>query len=77
MTSLELKDKIEALAPGTLAEVTDTTCHQDHYHAVVTSPAFEGKITLERHRMLYDLLKQEIDSGEIHALTLKTDVPKH
>jgi stress-induced morphogen len=76
MTPNELKKRIETLAPGTSAEVTDLTGTQDHYQALVISPAFEGKLMIEQHRMVYQLFQAEMTSGEVHALTLKTYTPK-
>jgi acid stress-induced BolA-like protein IbaG/YrbA len=76
MTPTELKARIESLAPGTRAEVTDLTGTMDHYQAVVISPVFEGKMMIEQHRMVYGLFKSEIDSNEVHALTLKTYTPQ-
>jgi acid stress-induced BolA-like protein IbaG/YrbA len=31
---------------------------------------------IEQHRMIFTLLKTEVDSGEVHALTLKTFTPE-
>ena len=45
-----IKDKIENSIPKTTAEVTgDGT----HFEATIVSVAFEGKSTLERHKMVY------------------------
>lgn len=76
MNPIELKRKIETLSPGTDAQVMDLTGTEDHYQAVVVSPLFQGKLSIERHRIVMDLLKEEIDSGEVHALTLKTYTPE-
>ena len=39
----------------------------------MTSDAFKGKMQPARHRMVYGLLKEEMDrAGGIHALQLKT-----
>jgi acid stress-induced BolA-like protein IbaG/YrbA len=76
MTPQQLKARIEQLAPGTQAEVVDLTGTMDHYQAVVVSPAFAGKLMMEQHRMVYGLFKSEIDSNEVHALTLKTFTPE-
>ena len=75
MTPDQLKAKIETLAPGTQADVMDLTGTQDHYQALVVSTAFEGKMMIEQHKMVLDLFKMEIDSNEVHALTLKTFTP--
>jgi len=76
MTPAQLKERLETLATGTQAEVNDLTGTQDHYQAVVVSPVFEGKLMIEQHRMVYKLLQSEIDSNEVHALTLKTYTPQ-
>ena len=75
MTPEQLKARIETLSPGTQAEVNDLTGTMDHYQAVVVSPAFAGKLMIEQHRMVYKLVQAEVDSGEVHALTLKTYTP--
>ena len=41
-----------------------------HYSVVVVSDAFDGKKSMERHRMVYQLLEKEL-KGEIHALGIK------
>ena len=60
------------LARPAKVEVTDLTGTQNHYQARVVSPAFVGRTMIEQHRMVYDLLREEMASNEVHALTLKT-----
>ena len=72
----QLKKKLESLAPQTQVEVADLTGTQDHYQAVVVSPVFAGKMMIEQHRMVLAVVQSEIDSGEVHALTLKTYTPE-
>lgn len=76
MSPDQVKARIESLAPGTQAAVTDLTGTEDHYQAVIISDAFRGKMMLDQHKMVYGLLQAEIDSGEVHALTLKTYTPE-
>ena len=67
-----IKDKIENSIPKTTAEVTgDGT----HFEATVVSVAFEGKSTLERNKMVYSALREEMVE-DIHALSLKTFSPE-
>ncbi|MBL7714185.1 MAG: BolA family transcriptional regulator [Bdellovibrionales bacterium] len=75
MTPEQLKARIEKLGPGTQVEVIDLTGTEDHYQTIIVSPAFEGKMMMEQHRMVMGLLQAEIDSGEVHALTMKTFSP--
>jgi stress-induced morphogen len=76
MSPDQLKARIESLAGGTRCEVVDLTGTQDHYQALVVSPAFAGKTMIEQHRLVFGILKAEVDSGEVHALTLKTYTPE-
>jgi acid stress-induced BolA-like protein IbaG/YrbA len=75
MTPDQLKARIETLSPGTEAQVMDLTGTQDHYQVVVVSPVFEGKMMIEQHRLVMGTVQAEIDSGEVHALTMKTFSP--
>lgn len=75
LTAEQLKERLEALAPGTRADVTDLTGTQDHWQATIVSPVFEGKMMIEQHRMVMKLMQSEIDSGVVHALTIKTFAP--
>lgn len=76
MNPEQLKKKLESLAPDTTAEIMDLTGTQDHYQAIIVSPAFEGKMMIDQHRMVLGIVQAEIDSGEVHALTLKTFTPE-
>lgn len=76
MTPDQLKSRLESLSPGTRAEVVDMTGTQDHYQAIIVSTAFQGKMMIEQHRMVLALVQAEVDSGEVHALTMKTFTPE-
>ncbi|RZS56787.1 BolA family protein [Sphaerotilus mobilis] len=43
-----------------------------HFTVVIRAPAFAGKARLARHRLVYDALKDLMDSG-IHALAIDAD----
>lgn len=45
-----------------------------HFEAVVASPSFAGKNTVQRHRMVYATLGERM-GREIHALGLRCEVP--
>ena len=66
--------KIEAAIPGAQVELRDLTGTEDHWEATIVSAAFEGKSLMQRHRMVFDALAEEM-KGPIHALTLKTYTP--
>lgn len=46
-----------------------------HFQALVVSPDFEGESMLRRHRMVYALLQEHIDSEVLHAISLRTLTP--
>jgi stress-induced morphogen len=71
MTTDEVKKKIEAGLPGASIAVTDLTGTGDHFRAEITASQFQGKSTMEMHRMVYQILGRDV-GGPIHALTLVT-----
>lgn len=73
MNAQQIQDLIHAGMPGAQARVTG----EDgvHFDAVVVSEAFQGKMPLARHRMVYATLGT-LMGGEIHALALKTLTPQ-
>ena len=71
-----------AFAPAQLL-ITDDSHHHaghasakggGHYTVTVVSSMFAGKRPLERHRMVYAALQNEL-RGEIHALTIRATTP--
>ena len=42
------------------------------YDVKIISDDFQGKNTIDRHKIIYALLNQYIVSGEIHALSIKS-----
>lgn len=46
-----------------------------HFEALVVSAAFLGKSPLERQRLVMATVRPQLESGELHALSIKTGVP--
>lgn len=46
-----------------------------HYEAIVISAEFEGKSRVKRQQMINAILKTHFDSGELHALSMRTLTP--
>lgn len=63
---------IRAGVPGAQVRVTGDGSHFD---AVVVSEAFDGKSPIQKQRLVMAAVKQEIESGELHALSIKTFTP--
>ena len=64
---------IEAGIPEAQARVGGDGCNLE---AAVISPAFAGRPPLQRQRMVMATVKAQLESGEIHALALKTFTPE-
>ena len=71
VTPQELKERIEAGIPGSVAEVTGDG---HHFNAVVSAGAFAGLNRLAQHRLVYDVFGAEI-GDRIHALSIQTLTP--
>lgn len=49
---------------------------ETHFHVEIVSDRFQGLSRVECQRMVYDLLKQEMETG-LHALSLKLSSDVH
>ncbi|HLU61567.1 MAG TPA: BolA/IbaG family iron-sulfur metabolism protein [Gammaproteobacteria bacterium] len=72
MLAEDIREMILRGLPGASVEVRGDD--GVHFEATIVSPAFEGKRTLERHRLVYSTLGERM-GGEIHALSLRTLTP--
>ncbi|CAM9305362.1 unnamed protein product [Discosporangium mesarthrocarpum] len=68
------------LQPEHLEVINESGMHnappgaESHFKVVVVSTLFEGKPLLARHRMVNDVLKEELVDA-IHALSITTKTP--
>lgn len=69
-----LATKLKAAFTDAIVEVRDLTGTMDHYEVTIVSQAFEGLMRIKRHRLVYDVLEEEL-KGPIHALTLQLYTP--
>lgn len=70
----ELEAMISAALPGATVEVVDEG-GGDHLRAVVTAPQFEGLTRINQHRLVRAAVRERMDDGTIHALSITTAVP--
>jgi BolA protein len=73
-----------ALQPESLAVVDESHLHvghaghrpegETHFRVYVVSPAFSGKTRVERHRMVNEVLADEL-AGPVHALAVHPSAP--
>jgi acid stress-induced BolA-like protein IbaG/YrbA len=76
MLNHEIKERIESGILYSECLVSEFSGGSDHYAVVVISDSFEGQTLLSRHRMIMDLFKNEVATGEVHALTIKAFTQK-
>lgn len=77
----EIEKKLNhALKPLHLQVINESFMHsvpegaEMHFKVIVVSSQFEGKSLVNRHRIINELLQEEL-KGAIHALTMSTLTP--
>jgi len=71
-----IRQRILGALPGAEVQVNDTTGTGDHFEACVVSPAFAGKPMVQQHKLVYAAVQDWLQTGELHALALKTYTPE-
>jgi acid stress-induced BolA-like protein IbaG/YrbA len=46
-----------------------------HFQALIVSPEFDGLNRIKRHRRVYEVLGDHIDSDLLHAISMRTLTP--
>ena len=67
----EVKHRIEQGMSGAEVYVNEFSGGTDHYTVIVVSDSFSGVQLIKRHRMVMELFRAEVNSGEVHALSVK------
>ena len=70
----EIEAMIAAALPGASVEVIDETGAGDHLRATVAAPQFEGLSRIDQHRLVKAAVRARFDDGQIHALSIKTEL---
>ena len=80
----DIRSRLAALEPQALELTDNSALHaghagaapggNTHWRLVIVSPAFSGKNTVARHRMVYDALR-ELMNRPIHALEIEARAP--
>jgi len=73
MENQQVEKLIAAGLPGSKVTVTGDG---RHFEAVVISAEFEGKSPLQKQRMVMETVRPQIESDELHALSIKTLTPE-
>ncbi|HRK07742.1 MAG TPA: BolA/IbaG family iron-sulfur metabolism protein [Pseudobdellovibrionaceae bacterium] len=77
MKPSQMQERLEAAYPGAQIQVTDLTGTEDHYQVVVVHPVFKGLSRIEQHQHVMKVFADELRTGEVHALTIKTATPQN
>ena len=72
MTLEEVQAKLEAGIQNSTVTMEGDGCNCS---ALVVSPIFEGLSLLARQKMVLAVVRTDIDSGELHALSIKARTP--
>lgn len=84
--AIRMERKLKSLLEATVLEIEDVShLHaghaavkgsqgETHFNVKVVSPKFEGLTLLKRHRLVYDALSEELQSG-LHALSIVALTP--
>ncbi len=81
-----ITDKLtKSLAPVSLEVIDESHLHEghsghrpggeSHFRVKIVSDAFIGKSPVDRHRMINEVLAEEL-AGPIHALAIRAGVPE-
>ena len=77
----QIEEKLASrFAPAHLEVINESHQHnvpdgsESHFKVVLVSEAFDGKNLISRHRMVYELLSEELED-HVHALALHTYSP--
>ena len=66
----------QIIATGLACEGLHVDGDGEHFEAILVSSAFAGKSRVARQQLVNAILKPYFDSGELHALSMKTLTPE-
>lgn len=67
----EIKNLIESNLSDSVVKVADMTGTQDHLEIFVACDVFKGKMLLDQHQIVMDILKESLKE-KVHAVKIKT-----
>ncbi|MCB9073467.1 MAG: BolA/IbaG family iron-sulfur metabolism protein [Bdellovibrionaceae bacterium] len=73
MKPTEIKQRLQTAYPDGHVEVIDMTGTEDHYQVYVSSKTFQGMSRIQCHKHVMGVFADELKTGEVHALTIKTE----
>ena len=64
------------IAAGLPCDLLQVEGDGHHFEAVIVSTEFAGKSRVQRQQRVNDVLRAHFNSGELHALSMKTHTPE-
>ncbi|MBS3800313.1 MAG: BolA/IbaG family iron-sulfur metabolism protein [Thioalkalivibrio sp.] len=74
MDANQVAELIRAGLPD--ADTVEVTGGEGKFEALVVSPQFAGMNTVKKHQAVYATVRDQIDSGEVHALSIRAYTPE-
>ena len=75
MTKDELLEILTSGLPDSDIRIDDLAGDGDHYAATIISKKFIGLKKIQQHKLVYDALGEKM-GYTLHALSIKTEIPK-
>ena len=75
MTKDELFEVLDNGFSESVIEIQDLAGDNDHYAVKIISNKFKGLSKISQHKLVYDVLGKKM-GYTLHALSIKTEVPK-
>lgn len=72
MTLTQIQTKLETNIKDSVVTMQGDGCNCS---TLVVSPIFEGMSLLNRQKLVLSVVRENIDSGELHALSIQTRTP--
>lgn len=76
MTREQMHQRLQSAFPDGRIEVTDLTGTEDHWEVFIESQLFNGQSRIQSHQMVNKVFAEELKTGEVHALSIRTQTKK-
>jgi stress-induced morphogen len=70
----QIKSRLIETFPDAEVSVCDLTGTQNHWQVQISTMSFQGLSRIQQHQAVMKVFDPELQSGEVHALSLKTIV---
>jgi stress-induced morphogen len=72
MNAEEIENRLKKGFPDCDVAVIDTNGGGNHFDVRIATSAFKGLSRISQHKAVFSLFDDELKTGELHALALKT-----